>query len=426
MKIIIVGAGISGLATYLFLHKYCGPLTELEIIIYESHNPSDKLNIGDATFQELSSSSLIVGGGLGLSPNGMRLIRELGPELHERVKNEGFVAENFVFRSARGWRISCTPTSDNRGKPGFPAGEEEHCISISRQGLRDTLDKEVGADKVVYKKVVQARKATGGKRAAVIFADGSEDDADLIIGADGVRSEVLRGIFGQDDEKVKPQYDGLIGVGGFIEGPIPEEIKNDKSMVFTFGPNGFFGYGANSLNSTMWWSTCQAENVPEQRKISVEDMQAQLKARHGKWKDPIVQNIIKNAAVEQIYPVWTSSELPHWGQDGLVVIGDAAHALNPTSGQGSSQGLEDAKCLSLLLSKFFTKHTEEPLKVTSDQAIAFAIKSFYEVRSPRIQKIVKRTKMMSQSKKDQNIVEEMMVCAILWLMTTFPAVGMFD
>jgi 2-polyprenyl-6-methoxyphenol hydroxylase-like FAD-dependent oxidoreductase len=197
-------------------------------------------------------------------------------------------------------------------------------------------------------------------------------------------------------------------------------------MVFTFGPNGFFGYGASSLNTTMWWSTCQAENVPEQRKISADDMQMQLKTRHGKWKDPVLQNIINNAKVTQIYPVWTLGELPYWGKDGLVVIGDAAHALNPTSGQGSSQGLEDAKCLSLLLSKFLKKSKDDPKKLSHDDTISLSIKSLYEVRNPRVQKIVQRTKMMSQSKKDQNFAAEMMVCLMLWLMTKFPSVGTND
>lgn len=67
----------------------------------------------------------------------------------------------------------------------------------------------VGTEKIVYKKVVGAKKAvlSENKKAAVIFEDGSEDDADLVIGADGVRSEVLRGIFSDEEDMVKPHYE---------------------------------------------------------------------------------------------------------------------------------------------------------------------------------------------------------------------------
>lgn len=208
-KIIVVGAGIAGLSTYLFLQKYCPPIVTLDIVIYESYKPGRERSVAEGTFQELSSSSQIVGGGgVGVLPNGMRMIRELGYNMHERVINAGFVTENFVFKSARGWRLSVSPTSDMRGKPGNPPGEEEFCLAISRHGLRDNLLQEVGPEKIVYKKVVSARKAVSGQgtKAAVVLEDGTEDSADLIIGADGVRSEVLRGIFGEE-EMAKPHYE---------------------------------------------------------------------------------------------------------------------------------------------------------------------------------------------------------------------------
>ena len=74
--------------------------------------------------------------------------------------------------------------------------------------MRDTILEAVGTKNIIYKKVVKATKAVPSehKRAAVIFEDGSEDEADLVIGADGVRSEVLRGIF-DDEEMVKPHYE---------------------------------------------------------------------------------------------------------------------------------------------------------------------------------------------------------------------------
>jgi len=217
---------------------------------------------------------------------------------------------------------------------------------------------------------------------------------------------------------------GLIGVGGFIDSPIPEEIKNEKSMVFVFGAKGFFGYGATSTNTLMWWSTCQAENIPEQRIITPEEMKAQLKARHGSWTDPIIKDIIEKAAVTHIYPVWTIGELPRWGIDGLVAIGDAAHALQPTSGQGSSQALEDAKCFPLLLSKFLEISIKEPGKLSLEDAVSLSTTGFYEIRQPRVQKIVNRTKVTAGRKRDQSFVEEMTLCFALWIIGKVPGLGM--
>lgn len=66
----------------------------------------------------------------------------------------------------------------------------------------------VGPKNIVYKKVTEAKQAVPSerKKAAVVLEDGSEDEADLVIGADGVRSVVLRGVFG-DEEMAKPHYE---------------------------------------------------------------------------------------------------------------------------------------------------------------------------------------------------------------------------
>jgi 2-polyprenyl-6-methoxyphenol hydroxylase-like FAD-dependent oxidoreductase len=200
-------------------------------------------------------------------------------------------------------------------------------------------------------------------------------------------------------------------------------------MVFTFGSNGFFGYGRSSPTDTMWWSTCEAENLPAETQISISDMREQLKTRHQKWKDPVLHAIIETAEVDSIYPVWQTPELPHWGKGGCVLVGDAAHALNPTSGQGSSQALEDTKTLAILLERFVKESTESDDGSTSENKLAVGevldrtIKALYEVRNPRVDKIVQRTKMLSNRKKEQGLVEEMMTCFFFWLIGIVPAVG---
>jgi 2-polyprenyl-6-methoxyphenol hydroxylase-like FAD-dependent oxidoreductase len=223
----------------------------------------------------------------------------------------------------------------------------------------------------------------------------------------------------------------LLGVGGFVPTTSHPPIPDKKAMVFTFGPNGFFGYSETPPNETMWWSTCEASDLPPSTRISVKTMRTQLQERHGKWKDPVIQAIIEEANVESIYPVWTTPELPYWGKDGCILVGDAAHALQPTSGQGSSQALEDAKTLALCLQRFLSRTVETEASppatdrtvLTLNEAIELAAKAYYQVRIPRINKIVKRTKMMSNRKKELGFFEEMMTCFFLWFMGIVPSVG---
>jgi 2-polyprenyl-6-methoxyphenol hydroxylase-like FAD-dependent oxidoreductase len=204
MKIIIVGAGISGLATYLFLKKNlpasAGPY---DITIYESHRPrkANEALAADLNFEELSSSTLLVGGGLAVGANGMRVVRDLDPELHDKLKAQGFLVENFVFKAARGWRLSSVPTGDQREVQEWP-------VASSRHGVWKTFKEAVPQDRVVYRKVVEVFVSESGKP-AVKFADGDQvEEADLVIGADGVRSVVKRGLFKDENEtQFAPVYE---------------------------------------------------------------------------------------------------------------------------------------------------------------------------------------------------------------------------
>jgi 2-polyprenyl-6-methoxyphenol hydroxylase-like FAD-dependent oxidoreductase len=214
MKIIIIGAGISGLSTYLHLRKHLSPLHE--ITIYESHKPRSAQFLPNAsspkptvTLDTLSASTALVGGGLGVSPNGMRVLRDLDVELHDAVAAQGFPAERFVFKGANGWTLGKQWTGDGkvRGK-----GEiEEVCVSSSRHGLRETLMKKVvdegGA--VRYVRVVEIGRDEETGQTNVLFEDEQGypgvDSADLVIGADGVKSVVGKVLFGEEG-KYQPTY----------------------------------------------------------------------------------------------------------------------------------------------------------------------------------------------------------------------------
>ncbi|KAF2734229.1 FAD/NAD(P)-binding domain-containing protein [Polyplosphaeria fusca] len=440
MKIVIVGAGITGLATYLHLRKHLPSPLSHSIHIYESHR-SLPLQSAETSLHgnldELSSSTVLVGGGLGISPNGMRVLKDLDPDLYGAVVAQGFRAENFIFKGANGWTLGVQLTSDAKARRRVnsenAAEEGEVCIASSRHGLWECLKRAVedSGGEIRYRKVVQVKRIDGnsnGQRVKIRSVDeqGSEasEHADLVVGADGVKSVVRTALFG-DDEASKPIYTGQSGVGGFIQGPLADSIAQKRGMTFTFGPNGFFGYSPSapiSAKTLMWWSTFETSSLPDTKAIDTAAVKEALVKRHERWRDPLIQDIVQNAEVQSIYPTWVLDSLPNWGQDGMVLIGDAAHALDPTTGQGASQGLEDAQTLALLLANMLSTPTEAIAEQESE-AVDVAIKLFYEIRAPRVEEIVKRGKKMSGRKADVGTLAEYMMYCFLWLMMKLPSIG---
>ena len=197
MKIVIVGAGISGLSTYLHLRKLLPSITD--ITIYESHRPRTISSLESQDYEDLTFSTAIVGGGLGVSPNGMRVLRDLDPEIHDAVIAQGYLCDNFTFKGANGWTLSKVPTSDKRVDIG-----EEKCVSTSRHGVWLCLKKKVPDEKIMYKQVSDVRIGENGKLVLSFSDQSSEAEADFVIGADGVKSTVKKAIFGA---KYAPVYE---------------------------------------------------------------------------------------------------------------------------------------------------------------------------------------------------------------------------
>lgn len=218
-------------------------------------------------------------------------------------------------------------------------------------------------------------------------------------------------------------HSGLSGVGGFLNAPIPPFVTENKAMVFSFGGNSFFGYssgGPPSSQQLMWWSTFETSSLPDTKNIDPQGIKAALLERHKSWKDPVIRTIVKNAEVQSIYPTWVLPELPHWGEKGIVLVGDAAHAMDPTTGQGASQALEDAQTFALLLGECLKKAAKEDADA---EAVKKAIKLFHQIRSPRVRAIVERGKKLASNKTDLNIVAEYSMYCFFWLMMRFPFIG---
>ena len=165
-------------------------------------------------------------------------------------------------------------------------------------------------------------------------------------------------------------------------------------------------------------------NIPENNVVDPEEIRRQLKDRHGSWKDPVIQSIIRSMTTDRIYPIWTTPNLPYWGARGAILIGDAAHTLQATSGQGAAQALEDGVTFSLLLSHYTAKVDAGDNDLTTEKSIELTARALYEIRNPRVAAIRARARnLYVTNKRINNIVVEYLYYCFIYVWTNFPIIG---
>ncbi|KAF2181289.1 FAD/NAD(P)-binding domain-containing protein [Zopfia rhizophila CBS 207.26] len=378
MKIIIIGAGISGLSTYLFFKKHLPEEFRHSIYIYEKR--SEILAQSDSKYLDLE------GGGLGIMPNGLQVLKDLDTWLSKEVASQGILCENFTFYNKYG---------QMGVRQNISTGTRElQCVSISRHGLWRCLMSQVkhfgDAEEIIkIRKVTRVYWNERMKKAVLQFTCNEnikeEIDAELVVGADGINSVTRRSLFVSED--YSPKYSGFSWVGGGIQpSQLPEPVVKGRAWVFNLDRQSYFCYspgGKISGNKIMWLSL-YADRNPSSTKL----LKADLWYRHRHWTDPIIQDIITEADPKSINRINVMPELPEWGRNGIVLVGDAAHAMSPTSGQGASQGLEDAQALALVLTETL-KQCQEEDDGALNLEIANAIRLFSEIRRPRVKWIAK-------------------------------------
>lgn len=111
----------------------------------------------------------------------------------------------------------------------------------------------------------------------------------------------------------------------------------------------------------------------------------------------LLAKIIQFLHVESMYPIWTLP-LPTWEQDGVVLIRNAAHALPSSSGQFSSQALEDGEAFVLFLAHYLRIDD-----VHRDKVASKAQKNVIKAEAARQGKI-------QNSKLEMGIFKEYSVC----------------
>lgn len=348
-RVLICGGGIAGPVLALFLKK-----AGVECGVFEAAEGEPG------------------GGGLGLAPNGMRVFRALGVE--QRVRERSVETTDFVFWSDRGRRLSQVPmwSASRCGISG---------VTIARAELRAVLLEEMRRAGIAYGagRRLSGIDDAGGGRVVAHFEDGGCEVGDLLVGADGIRSTVRRLAM---PEAPAPVYTGLAGLGGFGPALHATESRSGgrSAMHMVMGRNGFVGY-VDIMTAdgprTMWWNTAE-EPLPdraEEARRSREERIERLLERHRGWAEP-VPSLMRRTDEVLHTAIHDVPSLERWSVGRVVLIGDAAHAVAPHSGQGASMAMEDAMVLARML------------RDGDWDALRSSLEAFERERRPRTDRVV--------------------------------------
>ncbi len=350
---LIIGCGIGGPVAAMALQK-----VGIDATVFEAHD-------GNAEF---------VGSFLNTASNGLDALKAI--DAHREVVAHGFPTPRMVMWSGSGKRLGEVAN-------GLRLPDGTVSTTVERGQLHGALRRETlkrGIKIEGGKRLLSAAPSESGVTAR--FADGTEAHGHLLIGADGIHSRTRHLV---DPAAPSPRYTGQLSLGGRARvttlPPTPEIFH----MIF--GRRAFFGYSVREQGDVYWFAN-MAWNGGTTRESLGAIPQAQWKSELldlfaddvGPARDIISATTDGLAA----FPVYDMPVVPTWHRDSMVIIGDAAHATSPSSGQGASLAIEDA----IVLAKCLRDCDDVPN----------ALATYERLRRKRVERVVAYSARVGQSK----------------------------
>ena len=380
---LVIGGGIAGPVAAMALQQ-----AGIQATVYEAHPRSAE---GIGVFLTLAS-------------NGIDALRTIDAD--KPVLAAGFPTPGILLRSATG-----KPLGAARAGLPLPDGTTSH--TLKRADLYTAIHQQATARGIVVqhgKHLLDVEPTSDGVRA--LFDDGSDATGQVLIGADGIHSVVRRRI---DPKAPAPSYVGLVNLGGYARG-VPVDAE-PGSYTMIFGRRAFFGYALAPDGEVWWFANLPHGEQPargEVEAITAEQWQRRLAELYAQDAGPAVRLVQASdpADIMRASPTHSLPHLPVWHRDRMVVIGDAAHAPTPSSGQGASLAVEDAvvlaKCLrDLPHQEAFAAYerlrrarveriAKVAARINSSKAAGPAVRVFRDALLPAIMKMTANSKQVTE------------------------------
>jgi 2-polyprenyl-6-methoxyphenol hydroxylase-like FAD-dependent oxidoreductase len=352
MRILIIGGGIAGTAAALALDK-----AGIEAAVHEAH-PGTGEDIG--AFLTLAS-------------NGMLALGQF--DAAEVVAGTGFELTSMRVMGDTGLVVSTVPLGETEDPL-----RRFRCVRRAELGLALRSEAARRGISVVHgKRLVSATEDEDGVTAS--FEDGTTERGDLLLGADGIHS-VVRPL--TDPESAPPRYAGQRVFYGYTNKASPPSEPGRIEMLR--GSSAAMGYAVSPQGETYWFARVSGEELSDDEIADTTPAQ---------WREHLLPLLRPDATAAADIVAATGNRLmvtnardlstvTRWRTDRMLLIGDAAHAASPATGQGASMALEDAVVLAKSLRDAPT--TQE------------ALETYELLRRPRVERNIVNSARLTSSR----------------------------
>ena len=276
-----------------------------------------------------------IGAGVFLTPNSVRQLERVGfgPAVEKWGSRVG--AESRYFRHD-GAPIAPVQVTDSSGW--------NATFGMHRADLVEFLARALPA-----KTIHTGHRCTGleqhGNKARISFANGAVVEADLVIGADGIHSELRPYVFPPS----RPIFSGSVAYRGTVAHELIPNWPTNAWLMWLGKGKHFLTFPVRAGRLINYVGFVPADEEMRESWSAPGDPDV-LRREFTSW-DPRIESLLRHVQTTLRWALYDREPLPTWTRNRLSLLGDAAHPMLPHLGQGANQSIEDGMALATILAR---------------------------------------------------------------------------